>query len=76
MYLEMEIRETIDMLRAIQKSLYPVDYLGNEATIIEDIKPESADFVLEKAISLLEKMNGYAYPGRSCDHYSDITKEV
>lgn len=55
MYIESEIRETIDMLRAIQKSLYPVDYVGNESTIIEDIKPESVDFVLEKAISLLVK---------------------
>lgn len=58
MYYETEIRETIDMLRAIQNSLYPVDYLGNDATIIEDIKPESVDFVLEKAISLLLKMKG------------------
>ena len=59
MYREREIRETIDMLRAIQKSLYPVDYLGNDSTIIENIKPESADFVLEQAISLLCKMKGY-----------------
>lgn len=56
MYIESEIRETIDMLRAIQNSLHPVDYLGNESTIIEDIKPESVDYVLEKAISLLVKM--------------------
>ena len=55
MILESEIRETIDMLRAIQNSLYPVDYVGSESTIIADIKPESVDFVLEKAISLLFK---------------------
>ena len=59
MYVESEIRETIDLLRAIQNSLYPVDYVGNESTIIEDIKPESVDFVLEKTISLLSKMKGY-----------------
>lgn len=58
MYVESEIRETIDMLRAIQNSICPVDYVGNESTIIDSIKPESVDFVLEKAISLLCNMKG------------------
>lgn len=54
-YRQSEIRECIDMLIAIQNSLVPCDYVGNESTIIDSVKLESADYVIDKAIKLLRK---------------------
>lgn len=51
---DVELRECIDMLGALQDSLVPCDYVGNDSTILEGIKIESADFVLTTAIKILK----------------------
>ena len=54
-YRQSEIRECIDMLIAIPNSLVPCDYAGTESTIIDSVKLDSADYVIDKAIKLLRK---------------------
>lgn len=49
-----ELLECIQMLCAMQDSLVPCDYVGNDSAILDGIKAESADFVLTTAIKILK----------------------
>lgn len=56
---ESKLRECITMLGVLQARLVPCDYVGDESTIIEGIKPENADYVLGTAMRVLTDMLCY-----------------
>ena len=51
---ESKVRECIKMLGAMQDSLVPCNYVGNDSALLDNITIESADFVLTTAIKILK----------------------
>ena len=54
-----ELLECIQMLTAMHDSLVPCDYVGNDSTILDGIKIESADFVITTAIKILKRVKDH-----------------